>query len=102
MIGLFRIALPYIKKLCGRSDVLPQVMETVLKEPLEKESPQLRLVRGRLEIEDGIAYFIQNESQGSGSVSSLVDCDLLGEIPAGSPPLAAGTKIKSYKFEVGI
>jgi molybdopterin molybdotransferase len=102
VLGLLRIALPYIKKLCGRSDVLPQVVETVLKEPLKKDSPHLRLLRGRLEIEGCTAYFIQNKSQGNGSVSSLVNCDLLGEIPAGSPPLEAGTKIKSYKFEVGV
>lgn len=98
ILGLLRIALPYISKLCGRTDLYPTVVEVLLKEPLTKPSPKLRLIRGRLEIQGGAAYFEENEGQGNGAVSSLVGCDLLGEIPAGSPPLPAGTKIKAYRL----
>jgi molybdopterin molybdotransferase len=98
VLGLLRIAMPFIRKLCGRTDVYPPVVEVLLKEPLTKPSPKLRLVRGRLEIQDGAAYFEENEGQGNGAVSSLIGCDLLGEIPAGSPPLPAGTRIKAYRL----
>jgi molybdopterin molybdotransferase len=97
ILGLLRVALPYVRKLCGRTDLFPPAIVALLKEPLIKASPKLRLLRGRLEILDGRAYFAENEGQGNGSVSSLVDCDLLGEVPAGSPPLQAGTKIKAYR-----
>jgi molybdopterin molybdotransferase len=56
------------------------------------------MLRGRLEIRDGKAYFTENAGQGNGIVSSLVGCDLLGEIPAGSPQLPAGTMIRAYRI----
>lgn len=98
ILGLLRIAYPYIKKLCGRTELKPELVSVCLKEPLKKSSPKLRLLRGRLEIEDGKAFFVENEGQGNGAVASLVDCDLLGEIEAGSPPLPAGTIIKAYRL----
>ena len=90
VLGLLRIALPFVKKLCGRTDILPEVVDVLLREPLRKPSPKLRLLRGRLDLESGRAYFAANEGQGNGAVSSLIGCDLLGEIPAGSPPMPAG------------
>jgi molybdopterin molybdotransferase len=95
--GLLHVALPYVKKLCGRRDVLPQAVETVLKNPFEKRSPQLRILRGRLELGEGTAWFVENAGRGNGLVSSLMECDLLGEVPAGSPPLPAGARLKAYR-----
>ena len=97
-LGLFRIAMPYILKLCGRSDLMPDPVEVLLKQPLNKKSPNRRLLRGRLEIDNGQAFFVENPGQGNGTFSSLVNCDLIGEVPAGSPPLPAGTKIKAYRI----
>jgi molybdopterin molybdotransferase len=74
------------------------VVSVILKEPLSKASPKRRLLRGRLELRDGKAYFAENEGQGNGAVFSLVDCDLIGEIDAGSMPLPAGTVIKAYRI----
>jgi molybdopterin molybdotransferase len=98
VLGLIRIAMPYIKKLCGIKDAMPQAVEVYLKKPFTKNSPKLRILRGSLEILDGKAYFLENEGQGNGAVFSLVGCDLLGEIPAGSPPLPAGAKISAYRI----
>ena len=98
LLGLFRIAMPYIRKLCGRVDTVPEHIQVMLKNPLNKKSPGLRLLRGRLLIEDARAYFVENEGRGNGIVSSFVGCDLLGEIPAGSPPLEAGTVIKAWRI----
>lgn len=98
VIGLFRIARPYIRKLCGRTDLIPSAIDVFLKEPLKKPSPKRRLLRGRLEYSGGKAYFAENEGQGNGAVYSLLGCDLLGEIEAGSPPLPEGTMIKAYRI----
>lgn len=94
---LLRVASPYIKRLCGCKDTELEAMELVMKEPFKKKSPQQRLVRGRLSIENGVAYFISQDGQGNGVVSSFIGCDVLGEIPAGSPPVNAGEKILAYR-----
>lgn len=98
VLGLLRIALPYIKKLCGRTDIYSPPIDVLLKEPLKKASPKLRILRGRLELAGGSAYFTENEGQANSAASSLVGCDLLGEIEAGSPPLPEGTLIKAYRI----
>ena len=98
VLGLHRVAMPYIKKLCGISDCFYPRIEVMLKEQYKKKSPKLRLLRGRLEVIDSKAYFVENRGQGSEVVSSLSGCDLLGEIPLGSPPLPAGTIIKAYRI----
>ncbi len=98
VLSLMRIALPYIRKLCGYAELYLPVVNVILKEPLYKASPKRRLLRGRLEIIDGKAYFAENEGQGNGAVFSLVGCDLIGEIEGGSEPLPAGTVIKAYRI----
>lgn len=96
-VALLRVASPYIKRLCGRADCEPERLCLTLGADFPKKSPQRRMVRGRLEVKDGEALFFPQEGQGNGIVSSLIGCDLLGEIPAGSPPLRAGEKITAYR-----
>lgn len=96
--GLLRVGMPYIRKLCGRKDVYPSQIQVILRRPYEKPSPQSRLVWGRLLVEDGCAFFDAGEGQNSSGISSLVHCDLLAEIPAGTPPLAAGTLVTAYRI----
>lgn len=100
VIGLLRIGMPYVKKLCGYREVFSECVTAVLKTGFKKASPQRRIVRGRLEITDGAAYFVPNDGQGNGVVSSLVGCDLLAEIPAGSEPVKAGEKIKAFRVPI--
>jgi len=98
IVGLLRVGMPYIKKLCGRADCFFKEIYVRLREPVYKDSPKQRILRGVLEIEDSIAYFTESGGQGSETVSSFDKCDLLGEIPIGSPPLPAGTIIKAYRI----
>ncbi|MDR0838304.1 MAG: molybdopterin molybdotransferase MoeA [Oscillospiraceae bacterium] len=97
LIGLLHIAAPFLRRLAGLREIAPEPVEVLLKEPLVKSSPRARLLRGRLEIICGIAYFAEQGGQGSGALSGFQSCDLLGEIPAGSPPLPAGAIIKAYR-----
>ena len=96
ILGLLRIGLPYIRKLCGRSDTLPEECMVHLKNEMKKKSPRTRILRGYLQIEDGKAFFVENEGQGGGDISSLINFNLLGEVPEGSGPLPAGSLIKAY------
>ena len=98
VVGLLRIAMPYVKKLCGRTDCFYPEIQVRLKEPYLKHSDKTRILRGRLEIDDSGAYFAQSGVQGSEAVLSFAGCDLLGEIPQGSPPLPEGTIIKAYRL----
>ena len=100
VLGLLRIAMPYIKKLCGRTDCFYPEIKVALLRPFTKESPKQRILRGRLDIIDSHAFFSESGGQGSEDVTSLAGCDLLGEIPMGSPPLPAGTVIKAYRLSV--
>ncbi|MBR6522254.1 MAG: molybdopterin molybdenumtransferase MoeA, partial [Oscillospiraceae bacterium] len=76
---------------------MPERVNVTLKDSFGKPSPKLRLVRGRLEIEDGKAYFVHNDGQGNGVVSSLMGCDLLAEIPAGTGRAQAGQILSAIR-----
>ncbi|MDR0874978.1 MAG: molybdopterin molybdotransferase MoeA [Clostridiales Family XIII bacterium] len=97
-LGLLRLGLPYIRKLCGRTDVLHETCRVHLHTAMKKETPRLRVLRGYLELRDGEAWFVENEGQGGGDISSLLRCDLLAEIPGGSPPLPEGALVTAYRI----
>ncbi|MDO4571782.1 MAG: molybdopterin molybdotransferase MoeA [Clostridia bacterium] len=101
-LGLLRVAAPFVKALAGRRELFWPRAELLLKKPLLKPSPQMRLLRGRLEIEGGRAFFSENGRQQNGAVSSLSGCDLIGEISAGSPPLPAGAAISAFRIMEGV
>jgi molybdopterin molybdotransferase len=93
---LLRVAMPFMKRLCGRRECFPRTLDVYLKEPFPKASTHTRLLRGNLEIENGTAYFVERGGQGGGQISSLAGCDLIAEIAAGSPALPAGTLVRAY------
>ncbi len=97
-LGLLRVALPFLRAFTGRRDVYPEKLRLKLREALNKASPKIRLLRGTLLVEDGEAWFSLRGGQGGGDVSALPGCELLGEIPAGSPPLPAGTLIDAWRL----
>lgn len=95
-VGLLRVGLPYIKKLCGRIETEFAQTEAVLEESFLKPSKGMRILRGKAQIKEGRLCFKLIDNQRNGSVSSMMDCDLLGEIPAGSSEVPSGTKLKVY------
>ncbi len=95
-LGLLRVALPYLHKLCGQRDWQPKRTRVVLRNPIHKASPVTRLVRGRLTVEDGVAYFEAEGRQTNASITSFCNFDLVAEVPAGSSPLAAGTMVEAF------
>lgn len=95
-VGLMRMGLPYLKRLCGRSDWEHQVVDAILESPFPKGSKPMRLLWGKAHIREGRLVFGQAHTQRNGAVSSMLGCDLLGEIPAGSGALPAGAAIKAY------
>lgn len=94
--NFYAIAMPAFKKLCGQKDYLPREIEVTLKNEFRKKSPGTRFLRGTLELSDGTVSMKLPEDQGNVVLSSTIGCDVMAIVPAGSGPLAAGTKLKGF------
>lgn len=96
MINFDLIVTPALKKMSGMVNQLPATITGVLAGDFAKGSPQRRLLRARW-MKRGRDEFIQlTGPQGNGVLKSLVDCNLLVDVPAGSPPLAAGQVVSAF------
>lgn len=96
MTNYYAVVLPALRKLCGYSDPYLKEFPVTLAEDFGKKSPKTRLIRGKLDLSDGTARMHISHAQGNGVLHSLVGCDLLAEIPAGSGRLPAGTRLTAY------
>ena len=96
LTNYYAVVLPALRKLCGYAEPrLPEIRVT-LAEDFPKRSPKTRLLRGTLDLSDGTARMHVSHAQGNGVLHSLVGCELLAEIPAGSGRLPAGTELSAY------
>ena len=82
------LARPLLAALAGEE--MPRWGEGVLDTPFPKASPRRRFIRGRYK--DG--HITLPEGHASGMLSSLVGCNCLVELPAGSPSAKAGTQVR--------
>ena len=96
LTNYYAVVLPLIRKMRGLSQPLLTEVPVILAEDFGKRSPKTRLIRGILDLSDGTARMHVSKGQGNGVLHSLIGCDLLAEIPAGSPKLPAGTKLNAY------
>lgn len=96
LTNFYAVVLPVLRKLRGLSEPRLSELPVVLAEEFGKKSPKTRLIRGTLDLSEGCARMHVSKGQGNGVLHSLIGCDLLAEIPAGSPKLPAGSKLKAY------
>ncbi len=96
LTNYYAVVLPALRKLCGYREPRLTELTVTLAEDFGKKSPKTRLIRGTLDLADGMARMHVSHAQGNGVLHSLVGCQLLAEIPAGSPKLPAGTKLLAY------
>lgn len=96
MTNFYAIALPALRKMAGHREPKLREITVTLAEDFRKKSPKPRLLRGRLALADGAVRFVQTGEQGNAVVSSLVGCEAMAEVPAGSGPLCAGTALKGF------
>ena len=82
------LARPLLAILSGEPG--PRWGEGVLDTPFPKASPKRRFIRGRYEN----GHITLPEGHSSGLLSSLVGCNCLAELPAGSPPAEVGTRVR--------
>ena len=82
------LARPLLAVLAGEEG--PRWGEGVLDTPFPKASPKRRFIRGKYEN----GHITLPEGHSSGLLSSLVGCNCLAELPAGSPPTEEGTRVR--------
>ncbi|ATW23656.1 gephyrin-like molybdotransferase Glp [Candidatus Formimonas warabiya] len=87
------IAVPVIKKMMGLHKQMPPKVTAVLMDNFSKPSPQRRFLRGKLQVIDGLHYAKLTGEQGNGILKSMVHCNALIDVPAGSGPLSAGQEV---------
>ena len=71
-----------------------------MSEDFPKPSRRTRILKGRLSLSEELR-FEPLSNQRNGAVSSMEGFDLLAEIPAGTPPLRAGDRVKIYQIRGG-
>lgn len=90
------VVLPALKKLCGMTEVLPREIAVTLAGDFPKKSQKVRPLYGTLELDQGTARMRVPREQGNAIVSSLIGCDVMAVVPAGSRELKAETKLKGF------
>ena len=90
------VAVPALKKMMGYRSPLPREIQVKLSQDFDKESHRTRFLRGRLELKDGMAWMALSKNQGNVVLSSMIGCDMMALIPAGSGPISAGTVLRGF------
>ncbi len=98
LTNFYAVALPAIRKICGHNTPKLPEISVRLAQPFAKKSPKTRLLRGRLCLNDGPAEMQISGAQGNGVLHTMIGCDLLAIIPAGSPALPQGTILTAYRL----
>jgi molybdopterin molybdotransferase len=93
------LGVPFLKKLAGRADYLHSGITVTLLNDFPKRSPRRRFLRGKLRLEKDKAFMEITGEQGNGVLRSMIGCDLLAEIPAGSGPLEAGSQLFAFLID---
>lgn len=96
LTNYYAVVLPVLRKMAGlRTPELP-ALRVRIKSEYPKKSPKTRLLRGRLDLSGGGAQMELAEGQGNGVLHTMIGCDLLAVVPAGSGKLPAGTELDAY------
>lgn len=94
-VNFYAVGLACLRKLSGLRDYMLKETTVILADDFKKRSVQTRLIRGRLDISDGVAK-IHFAGQGNAMLHAMIGCDVLAEIPAGTPKADAGTRLRAY------
>ena len=93
------LVLPVLRKMMGMENFYPKKIQVKMLGDYKKGSPYRRLLRGRMIIKNGEAYFLPSSKQKNSMTSASRDCLVLGEIPAGNEGVLEGTMIFAYDLE---
>ncbi|MGI6007837.1 MAG: gephyrin-like molybdotransferase Glp [Ruminococcus sp.] len=97
-VSLFMLGKPLLQKMSGIKNYNTEEIQVRMLEDFPKKSPSRRFLPGTLEILDGEAWIRFAKKQGNGMLNPMRNCEILGEIKAGSPPMNKGSMIRAYRF----
>lgn len=95
-MALFVIGIPALRKLAGRKEFMLETCQVKLMERFGKKCPVRRFIAGKLVVRQGEAYIHITPAQGNGILHPLHGCDVVVELPKGSPAMEAGSLVKAY------
>ena len=84
-------AAPVLRRLAGQGDWQTPRVRATLQGSFAKASPGRRLIRARCE---GGTVRLTGENHSSGSLATMIGCNALIDIPAGSGPLSDGDEVE--------
>ncbi len=96
MVTFDLIVVPAIKKMMGMVDPLPVKIHGVFADTFTKSSPQRRMLRARLERRDNVDCFLLTGDQSNGAMASMVESNVLLDIPAGSGAVVPGQQVVGH------
>lgn len=97
LLSLLTVLRPALRAMSGarEEDVYLQLP---VREAMPKTSSAVRMLRGRLLIEGGQAWFLEHQGRGNGNIASFAGCELIGIVPGGSAPLEKGNRIRALRL----
>lgn len=96
LTNFYAVLRPVLRKLTGRQEIIPEMLELCLAADFRKSSKFPRLLRGKLVTLQGKQYIQLLGGQGNAVLSSTIGCDVMAVIPAGSGPVPANTPLKGF------
>lgn len=88
-------AVPVLRRLSGEERAESARVVTVLRGEFKKKSPGRRLIRARF---DGSCVSLTGDNHSSGSLFTMIGCNCLIDIPAGSGPLTDGDRVEIIRL----
>lgn len=85
---------PVLSKMTGNINILPSYMDAVMVDDFRKKSPTRRFLRVRAGEAKGQCVAQINGCQDSSVMSSMIGCNALVDIPAGSGPVLKGSSVR--------
>ncbi len=89
------LVVPLIKKMMGLEKQFPSKISAILTENFNKSSQQRRFLRARVQRDKDLNYVKLTGEQSNGVLKSMIDCNALIDVPAGSGPLVAGQEVSA-------
>ena len=93
------LVLPILRRMSGYRCIYPRRYQVRMLETFKKASPNRRFVRGRMIIKNGEVYFAAGSKQGNNMVSSMSECELFADIPAGSGSIPEGELVFAWDLK---
>lgn len=96
LTNYYAVLRPSIRKMTGLLPYEPERITVILADGFGKKSGQVRILKGKMKIENGRVVMYPARGQGNVMISSSIGCDVLAIVPAGSGKLEAGTELEGF------